>query len=257
MTAAHRAPDPRSRLFPAALLRAGRHSPAPLLRAGRHTLHPLCAVQQAPQLVLSGLAAMIIAAIVGLVCFVVVAEHRRAPAVRQSSAQAAPPGLASRAVDPEPLTQREVFPAADIRPGPYRVAVTNRDRDCATAVGGELGPMLRDLGCSQVVRAAAVAPYGDYRVTLGIFDLPDADGAHAASEHAGALVDRGRNIFAALGAPPGQASWQPWGHYLLYCVVSRPDGGVVGDDDPHAPRIAVEVLEGYFVRTVLSERLTS
>ncbi|BCJ52349.1 hypothetical protein Asp14428_38240 [Actinoplanes sp. NBRC 14428] len=228
-------------------------------------LHPLAQPQQALQLLLSGLGALIITSIVVLTGFFVVAEESRGPidgsaARTDLSAQS----IRSRAVDTEPLTRREVFPGTEIRPAagaePYRVAVTHVDTDCATAATGELGAVLDEHGCSQVVRAGLIAPYGDYRVTAGVFNVADADAAAAVSEETGLLVEAGRGSFAVLStggtvaAPLAQVGWHTAGHYVLYCAISRPDGSLVTDDDPYAEQITEDVVEHYLTQDVIARR---
>ncbi|WP_170047732.1 hypothetical protein, partial [Couchioplanes caeruleus] len=220
--------------------------------------------QQALQLLLSGLGALIVTSIVVLTAFFVIAEERRGPAGASSAA----PGAAargSRAADDAPLTRLEVFPGPEIRAGSgaaaYRISLTHVDTECALGTIGELGAVLSEKGCGQVVRAAMIAPYGDYRVTAGILVLPDANTADAVSEDAEVLVESGRGTFAALGGrggvpatAPAQVGWHPVGHYLLYCVISRPDGNLVADDDPLAARITEDLLQGYLTDQLADAR---
>ncbi|MEV6601237.1 hypothetical protein AB0M36_30935 [Actinoplanes sp. NPDC051346] len=219
--------------------------------------------QQALQLLLSGLGALIVTSIVVLTAFFVIAEERRGPA---GGSSAAADTIGSRAVDAAPLTRLEIFPGPEIQPGfgttPYRVSLTHVDTDCALGTTGELGVVLRENGCSQVVRAALVAPYGDYRVTAGVLNLPDAAAAAVVSDDTEALVESGRGSFVALGAASGgvagtspvQVGWHPVGHYLVYCVIARPDGGLVTDDDPHAARITEDLVQGYLTDQITSTR---
>ncbi len=181
-------------------------------------------VREAPHLLLTGLASLILTAIVALVGFFVVAESTRSRAAVRTPA-------------PGPLTVADVFASS-----PYAMELSHRDADCASAVTGELSTVLRDNACSQVVRAALESPHGDYRVTAGVFTLADAAGARDTADRVQILVEHGRGGFGQLLGPPGQASWQPRGQYLLYCVISRPDGGVVPDGDPDAGRITSELL---------------
>ncbi|MEV4638266.1 hypothetical protein AB0J80_13025 [Actinoplanes sp. NPDC049548] len=243
------------RLWPRAVVRAVPRRPG-------GPLHPLAQPQQALQLLLSGLGALIITSIVVLTAFFVIAEERRGPLDGSSAPQgAATEALASRDMDAAPLTRQEVFGGPEIRlatgAAPYRVTVTHTDTDCAIATTGELGGLLDEQGCSQVVRAGMVAPYGDYRVTAGIFNLPDAATAKTAGDQTGALVEAGRGSFAAMGTtgtPLTQVGWHDVGHYLLYCVISRPDGTLVTDDDPYAEQITVDLVEHYLAEDVLDKR---
>jgi hypothetical protein len=170
----------------------------------------------------------------------------------------------SRSVDPDPLTLQEVFPDPDAVHPPggepaYPLAMTHIDSECDIATIGTLGRLLADHGCTQVVRASLTAPYGDYRVTAGLFNLADSAGAAAVDGELRQLVETGDGSFAAMvtghpATPPAsQVGWHVSGHYLLYCVITRPDGSVVPDDDPNARRITTDLVDGYLA-TILSER---
>jgi hypothetical protein len=222
--------------------------------------------QQTLQSILRGLATLIILAVVGLSAFFIIAEETRGPGRESAAAPGSEPGLASRAVDPEPLTQGEVFPDPTVQPATgtagYQVTMTHSDSECRIATTGELGALLEDHGCDQVVRARLTAPYGGYQVTTGIFNLTDETGAAQVSDLAGTLVETGRGTFTTLGGSAGdplaeplaQVGWHSRGHYLLYCVVARPDGQLVTDDDPYAARITAELVEQYLGEQVVGQR---
>jgi hypothetical protein len=213
-----------------------------------------------------GLGALIVLAIVGLSAFFIIAEQRRGDGRESAAPPGSEPGIASRATDPEPLALQEVFPgpAVQLAAGDagYRVVVTHSDTACRTATTGELGALLADYGCNQVVRARLTAPYGGYLVTAGVFNLADAGGAAQVSELTGTLVENGRGTFATLGGSAGdplveplaQVVWHNRGHYLLYCAIARPDGQLVADDDPYAARITTEVVEQYLGEQVVGQR---
>ena len=223
--------------------------------------------QRIVQALTSGLAAVIVFAIVGLIGFVMASDARRDRAARAAGRTAAVDRLASRATDPAPLTVGEVFPGVRIHPAPgaraYPVGATDRSTDCRSAAVGRLGVVLADYGCSQVVRAAVIAPYGRYRVTAGVFNLPSETATVRAGAQTRRLVESGQGTFAPLtsltGRRPGerplaQVGWRERGHYLVYCVISRPDGTVVRDDDPDAERITVDLVESYLSGQVLGRR---
>ncbi|RSM68977.1 hypothetical protein DMB66_11900 [Actinoplanes sp. ATCC 53533] len=224
------------------------------------------APQQAPQSLMRGLGALIVMAIVGLSAFFVVAEERRGDGRESAAPPGAEPGIASREIDAEPLTQREVFPKPTVQPtadtAAYQVTMTHSDSECRIATIGELGALLEDHGCDQVVRARLTAPYGGYQVTTGVFNLADETGAGQVSELAGILVENGRGTFTTLGGsagdpftePMAQVGWRSRGHFLLYCVVARPDGQLVTDDDPYAARITAELVEEYLGERVVGQR---
>jgi len=217
--------------------------------------------QQALQLVMSALAATIIVSVVGLSGFFIIAEERRGPVAESAAPPGVPAAISSREVDGAPLTLGEVFPEGEIRltreAAPYRITVTHSDTDCRGAATEELGVLVASQGCSQVVRAALVAPLGGYHVTAGIFNLAEAGEAALVSDRAGTLVEAGRGTFAALGeveATPVQVGWHDRGHYLLYCVIARPDGQVVADDDPFAEQITADLVEHYLGEQILGRR---
>jgi hypothetical protein len=186
----------------------------------------------------------------------------------QRALDSAPPravigGLDSRALDGDPLTLPEVFPdrpalTAPAAPGAYRIGITHTDSDCRTATTGALGGLLAEHGCSQVVRAAMSAPYGDYQVTAGVFNLADAAGAEDVDGRLRLLVETGDGNFATLPAADAAATqhvgWRAHGHYLLYCVITRPDGQLVSGDDPNAARITADLVDDYLGESVLDRR---
>jgi len=221
------------------------------------------------RLLMSGLAALIMAGICGLSAFFIIADKTRDH--RADSAVAVPVttrDISSQQVDGRPLSLEEVFPDPLIRlvPGaaPYPIGMTHIDTDCDIATTGTLGVLLDDHGCTQVVRASLTAPYGDYRVTAGIFNLTRARDAAEIGDQLGDEVETGESGFAAMatglpGADPAvqplaQAGWRSRGHFLAYCVVARPDGQVVRDDDPYARRITADLLESYLDGTVIGKR---
>ena len=223
--------------------------------------------QRTIQLIMSGLGAAIMLGICGLGGFFIVADERRgqgAEAAAGAPSAGVPYGISSRQVDTEPLALAEVFPEPEIRllrgAEPYRITMTHSDAKCDIATTGMLGPMLVGHGCSQVVRAAMVAPYGGYQVTAGILNLADADGAAQVGGQIRRLVETGEGSFAPLGAVGGQAEpqtqvgWHERGHYLVYCVISRPDGAAMAVDDQYAERITTDLLDSYLSGTVIGAR---
>ena len=217
-------------------------------------------------MLMSGLGALIMFGICGLSGFFVVADERHGHGAEAAAGAAEPDRIGSRRVDARPLTLPEVFPKPQIRlvPGaaPYSIGTTHIDSDCDIAVTGRLGIVLADHACSQVVRASITAPYGAYRVTAGLFNLAEAADAAAAGEQARYLVETGGGTFAAMGTagtdplaqPPAQVNWHEHGHYLVYCVISRPDGRVVSDADAYARQITADLVESYLGGAVLGRR---
>jgi hypothetical protein len=219
---------------------------------------------------MSGLGALIMVGICGLSGFFIIADERRGHgAAAATQSPTASRELISRAVDPAPLSLNEVFPAKEIRlaPGvaPYAVSVTHIDTDCPIATTGALGDVLVGHGCNQVVRAGMTAPYGHYEVTAGIFNLADETGATEVGRQVRELVETGNGSFAAMaaGAAPGfhpkeeplsQVRWHSRGHYLVFCVISRPDNQVVTDDDRYAEHISADLLESYLDSEIIGAR---
>lgn len=225
------------------------------------------------QLLMSGLGALIMAAICGLSAFFIIADERHGHDAHAAEIRVVPPvaparKIHSRAVDPAPLSVAEVFPDQQIVPAPgaspYQLRMTHIDTDCPVATTGKLGGLLDEHGCSQVVRATLLAPVEHYVVTAGLFNLPDEADARAVSDQVKSLVDGGRGSFAGMAAGPGtdpvelpsaQIGWHTRGHYLVYCVIARPDGEIVRDDDPYAHEIVFDVVESYLRENVIGRRM--
>lgn len=223
--------------------------------------------QRTIQLITSGLGAVIMLGICGLGGFFIVADERRGhgPEPTGTPSASVPYGITSRQIDTEPLALTEVFPDREVRlldgAEPYRITMTHADAKCDIATTGALGPMLVGHGCSQVVRAAMTAPYGGYQVTAGIFNLADADGAAQVGGQIRRLVEAGDGSFAPLGGaatsgaePVTQVGWHERGHYLVYCVISRPDGATMAVDDQYAARITVDLLDSYLSGEIIGDR---
>jgi hypothetical protein len=223
--------------------------------------------QRAAQALTKALAGLIVLGVIGLVAFFIVADERRGGP--PSATTSADDTLRSRASDPAPLTLQEVFPDSDeLQPpggGPtYRVAMTHIDSECGIATTGTLGGLLAGHGCSQVVRASLTAPYGDYQVTAGLFNLADAAGATSVDSQLRGLVETGDGSFAAMAnGEPGrdpaapaaaQIGWHSRGHYLLFCIITRPGDAVVPNGDPNAARITTDLVDGYLSAGVLNRR---
>jgi len=224
------------------------------------------------QLLMSGLGALIMLAICGLIAFFIVAEERRG-----HGATAAPdesigiPAIRSQLVDARPLSLEEVFPGAEVHPVPgaaaYGVGMIHIDTDCDIAATGTLARLLEENGCTQVVRADLTAPYGGYEVTAGVFNFTDERDATLIGDQVGRRLEAGDGSFVAMttgrpGSDPAvqplsQVGWRSRGHFLLYCVITRPDGQVVPDNDPDAQRIAADLVESYLGGTIIGKRALS
>jgi len=236
--------------------------------AGRIRRRAVREPERAAEFLVRGLGGLILLALLGVTVFFVVAgeQHRDNAPVETGAGPVAAGGLADRTVDAAPLSVEEIFPDRDaVRPPaakPYRITMTHIDADCRSATLGELGALLADHGCDQVVRAGLIAPYGGYEVTAGVFNLADTAGAVDVDGRLRRLVETGDGSFATMpGArldpdalPTSQVGWRIRGHYLLYCVINRPDGELVTDDDPYAARITDDLVDSYLGTTVLGRR---
>jgi hypothetical protein len=219
----------------------------------------------------TGLGIFTMLAVCGLSSFFIVADERQGRDA-QASGAAPPPvpvlrDISSREADPAPLTPAEVFPGKEVVVDParpaYPVLKTAADRRCAAAASGEIGVLLTDLGCDQVVRGTLRAPAGGYLVTAGIFNLDDVEGANWAREKIKSMVDGGRGRFQGMVAGRGteaiavswaHVGWHVRGHYLVYCVTARADGRPIPPDDAQAGQILTDMLELYLRGTVLEKR---
>jgi hypothetical protein len=240
----------------------GQHRPPPRTSNRRQRRRAPREPERTAQLLVRGLAALILLGLVAMTAFFVFSGDRRQDAEAATGPKA--DQLASRTVDTAPLTVEEVFPdPREVRPPtarPYRITMTHTDADCRTATTGALGPLLVVHGCSQVVRAGMTAPYDGYEVTAGLFNLADETGAATVDDQLRDLVVTADGGFARLPAgppdalPTSQVGWRTTGHYLLYCVITRTDGKLVTSDDPVAERITSELVDSYLGTAVLGRR---
>jgi hypothetical protein len=233
--------------------------------AGQHR-SPARQPQRTAQFMVRVLAALILLALISMTTFFALAGRRGGGGAEAGPDPIAAGMLASRTADTTPLTVEEVFPdRTTLRPPgvrPYRITMIHIDANCRTATTGVLGDLLTQHDCSQIVRAGLVAPYGDYQVTAGLFNLADAAGAVDVDNVLRGLVETGDGGFATLpagrtgpdDAPAAQIGWRTRGHYLLYCVINRPDGSVVAADDPYAARITADLVDTYLGTSVLGRR---
>jgi hypothetical protein len=221
--------------------------------------------QHTAQCLARGLASVIVLGLAVMIGFLILVEDRPGP---RAAAGPEADVLDSRAVDPSPLSLQEVFgESGEVRVAGarYRITVRHADSDCRIATTGLLGQVLHEHGCNQVVRAALTAPYGDYEVTAGVVNLADAGGAADVDGRLRRLVETDDGSFAAMATsrpdpsalPTAQVGWHAQGHYLLYCVITRPGGRLVAGDDPYAGRITAELVDTYLGEAVLGRRQSS
>jgi hypothetical protein len=211
-------------------------------------------------------------AVCGLGTFFMFKDERNGPADASKASASASPVLlkrdiGSRDVDPAPLTEAEVFPAPTV-PGaagdpPYTVLKTQLSADCTVGATDQLGALLNQLGCNQVVRATLKAPDGQYLITAGIFNLRDEAGATQAHENIKPTIDAQKGRFTGLLAGAGTEvivraptilGWQARGHFLAYCVIARADGKVFDPNDQFPTKIQADVLTTHLRDTVIGAR---
>lgn len=218
---------------------------------------------------LSAIAVIVLLAVCGIGAYFVVKDEKDGPVPNRAGSPAAtsvPRDISSRTVDPAPLTEREVFPAAEIVPAPdakYAVLKTQVSEDCRLAAADDLGTLLSKLGCSQVVRGTLKSPNGQYLVTAGVFNLIDEAAANQAKDAIKPTVDAQKGRFTGLLAgagsesivrAPAQLGWNPRGHFLVYCVIVRVDGKPIEADDVNAKQIAFDLIETHLRDTVIGKR---
>jgi hypothetical protein len=224
------------------------------------------------QMIIGALGVLVLLAVCGLSSWMIVIDERKGTDARAAGAPEAtaiPKDISSRLADPAPLTEKEVFPQAQIKINdpepPYQVLKRQAAKDCRVAAAGKIATLLRDLGCTQVVRATLRSPTGDYLVTGGIFNLEDKAGAEFARKKIQPIVNAGTGRFAGMVAGKGtepiatssaHVGWDIRGHYLMYCVIARADGKEFADDDPYARQILYDIVEMHLHNTVLEKRAT-
>jgi hypothetical protein len=200
-----------------------------------------------------GLAGLIVLGIVVMLGVLIVADDRRPPA--QLASTEVDQRIATREVDPVPLSADEVFPTGVTTFGVTRTDLT---ADCSLAAGGALRTTLQRYGCSQAVRAALTVPYADYRITAGILNLPDTTSAMAVGDQVRYLVETGDGSFTEMsGATTGPGTpvlWRTRGHYVMYCVITGPSGELVAPDAPQLDQLTRDILDTHLHDSVLIRR---
>ncbi len=177
--------------------------------------------------------------------------------------------ITSRETDPSPLTLEVVFPgpeipAADPNFPPYlMIGAPQILDDCAPAGDGEVRRVIAPSGCTQLLRASFASSDNLYFVTAGILNLPDAPGAATLATTVRDLVESGQgrflgyisdpNVNQVLYTAPPHLSWEVRGHFLLYTVIVRKDGGELEPSDRGAEIIVYDVLKHYLRDTVIEQ----
>jgi hypothetical protein len=214
----------------------GQHRYPPRVRTGPQR-HARRDPRQTAHLLTRGLAALIVLGICLMLGVLIVADERHAPATAT------------------PLTAAEAFPAGSAA---FQVQRTDLTADCTVAVTGTLRATLQRYGCAQAIRAALTVPYADFRITAGVLSLADTPSAAAVGDLLRPLVESGDGGFTgltgeetSLGAP---IVWRTHGHYLMYCVITGPNGELVPGDDPRIHRVTQDLLDLHLGGSVLAHR---
>jgi hypothetical protein len=193
----------------------------------------------------------------------------RNPQVAPTPTGPVPRDISSRQVDPEPLTEDEVFPTSTIYisvdEDPYQVLGTHDSPDCTVAAADALADLIAGLDCTQVVRGTIRSPTGDYLITAGIFNLATAEEAEQAYDAIDDLLDRGRFLGMMVPGEDTEAivlsetrlGWDYRGHFLIYAVIARTDGGALGAQDERTADVLFwDMIEVHLRSGVLDDRAT-
>ncbi len=124
--------------------------------------------------------------------------------------------IATRALDPDPLTVAEIFPAGSVSAGGTTMTSQGTETltDCASAVWGSAEQAV--AGCSQVLRARYATPDGRVLGQFDIFNLADSAAADrlVAALGDGGFVRPAPNISETFDGARGWAQARALGHYV-------------------------------------------
>ncbi|MEV5413879.1 hypothetical protein AB0K60_34250 [Thermopolyspora sp. NPDC052614] len=142
---------------------------------------------------------------------------------------------ASRATDPLPLQQAELFPKAKIKSGKrtYLMTARRNDKTCKNAAeGSKIQKALKAAGCTQIVRASFQDASGKIIGTVGVANLKTSAGARKVAS-AGAAKERKDYVKPLQGKKGatkflgnGEALAGVWthGHYAVLLWFQFKDG---------------------------------
>jgi hypothetical protein len=177
-----------------------------------------------------------------------------------------PRDISSRQVDPDPLTDVEVFPADTIsgaNGAAYTLLKKEAVDDCTKAATDDLVTLLTTNGCSQVVRGTLKSADGTYLITAGVFNLNDEQSALNAHENINATVAAQKGRFTGLLAGAGTEvlvrapmilGWHARGHFLAYCVIARADGQGFDQADKTYTQIQADILTTHLRDGIIGAR---
>ncbi|MEU4403192.1 hypothetical protein AB0F88_01640 [Streptosporangium sp. NPDC023963] len=176
----------------------------------------------------------------------------RAAVLRAESGTAHYAPIATRVLDPRPLTVAEMFPGPSVSAGTTRLALRNTETlaDCAEAVWGSAGDALG--GCTQVLRARYETGDGAVSGQFLIFNLADS----AAADRLVAALKTGGFVRPAPDTPDGFDGSRSWaqvrglGHYVTVSWVAPVVPG--SKVDLTYPQVAVDGLGLVIQRRLVS-----
>lgn len=216
--------------------------------------------------ILSIVGVIVVLAACGLGGYFMISGDKARPATPSSAKTSAVKArdISTRDVDPAPLTEQEVFPAAQITAGTatYQVLKT-QSGDCPSAATDDIAKLLGQLGCSQVVRGTLKSQDGQFLITAGIFNLKDEASANQAYEQIKPALDAQKGRFTGLPAGDGTEAivrapttlgWHPRGHFLAYCIVARADGKPIDANDAGSKQVISDLVEAHLRDTVIGAR---
>ncbi|MEV7007619.1 hypothetical protein [Streptosporangium sp. NPDC051022] len=171
------------------------------------------------------------------------AEAQRPATFRAERTTAHYAPIATRAVDPAPLTAAEIFPTASVTAGGTTLARQGTETltDCASAVWGSAEQAVD--GCTQVLRARYATRDGRVSGQFVIFNLADS----AAADRLVAALGDGGFVRPVPGTPEGFDGSHGWaqaralGHYVTVSWVGPVTGAAGGSRvDLTYPQLAVD-----------------
>jgi hypothetical protein len=222
---------------------------------------------------LSVIGVLVLVAACGLGTYFMVNDERKGPAQANTGATQGPKqrDISSRKADAAALSEVEVFPnkqiVTDQNDPPYQVLKTQIAADCTVAAADDLGKLLVQQGCNQVVRATMKSPTGDYLITAGLFNLTDQTSAETAFNGVKPIIDAQKGRFVGMSVGPNtgtdaivraptQLGWNFRGHFIAYCVIARTDGQAFASSDDTPNQITLDIVETYLEGTIIGKRAT-
>jgi hypothetical protein len=224
---------------------------------------------------LTALTIILVLAICGIGSYLIVLDEQKGVQAQANTeapkATSTPVDISSREVDPEPLTESELFPNKSIiidpkRPNEVYTLIDAQElSECKSATAGDITKLIEGMGCNQVVRGTLSTPAEGYVVTGGIMNLDTADNAEKAWDQIKKIVEGQKGRFVgyvipadkntkALALASSVVGWTVKGHYVAYCVIARSDSKEIPKDDPFAQQIMEDIVQLYLKNKVLEAR---